>query len=164
MKSQSSTQQPLIQSYQGGLLISFNPVQKQRDGMNGTETYWECDQIHLFGVPTKSAIKQAIKDCMKADEHGTNEITLDLFKVAQKEARQKAIKDFKATNKIQPTDPLTAQTKEQKAGYLALQDFIEKVDTDQTIELEAKIVELKSGDFKDMAAAVATEVMTFLNQ
>jgi hypothetical protein len=164
MKSQSSTKQNVIESYQGGLLISFNPVQKERQGMNGTETYWECDQIHLFGIPTKSAIKQAVKDCMKSDEQGTNEITLDLFKVTQKEARQKAIKDFKATNKIQPTDPLTVQTKEQMAGYLALQDFIEKIEADQKIELEAKVAELKEGDFKDMAATVATEVMTALNQ
>jgi hypothetical protein len=163
MKSQSTTQQPLIQSYQGGLLISFNPVQKERTIMGGTETYWECDQIHLFGVPTKSAIKEAVKREMEAQRSVVKSKELEAFKVTQDDEYEKAMKEYRSTHKVIIADAKIQQTKDQKAGYLALLDFQEKLENEQAMAYSAK--EAESGaDYTKDGDLVATEVMNALNQ
>ena len=61
MKSISDQQQDLIQYYQGGMLISFNHVQKSRTGMNNeVHNYFECDQVKVQTIPDVEEIVAAI--------------------------------------------------------------------------------------------------------
>lgn len=61
MKSISDQQQDLIQYYQGGMLISFNHVQKSSTGMdNEVHNFFECDQVKVQTVPDVEEIVAAI--------------------------------------------------------------------------------------------------------
>ena len=61
MKSQSGSQQPLLQYSQGGILITFNSIQKTKiDPFKGEQKYWEADQIKVSDNPTRDEIIEAI--------------------------------------------------------------------------------------------------------
>jgi len=165
MKSQSGVQQPLIQSYQNALLISFNSIQKERtDPMMGTQAFWECDQVRIDGIPTKSNIAEAIKRELEAQLSVSIAAELDAFKAAQDNDYSKAMAAYKSTNKIVIADAKATLTKDQKAGYLALVDFQESIENKQARDFAAKEKELSGADFTSAAALVAGEVIKFLNQ
>ena len=164
MKSQSSTQQPLLQIYQGKILISFNQEQKTKQGMMGIESYWVCDQVSVLGVPTKSAIIEAITSDLGAINAIEVAKLLDTYKDSQDEQYAALITEYKATHQVIAPTSVTALTKDQKAGYLALVDFQEKLESDQQKDYEAYEKSLAKEDYGKLAKEVAKDVLTELEK
>jgi hypothetical protein len=63
MKSYSSEQQPTYVNDGRLLYINFNSVEKTRETDEGTETYWECDQVTVPVAASRSMIIEAVIAC-----------------------------------------------------------------------------------------------------
>ena len=60
MKAQYKDRPPVSEKLQGGTIINFSIEQKSRETTTGTETYFECDQVKVSGIPTKAEIIEAV--------------------------------------------------------------------------------------------------------
>ena len=164
MKSQSGEKQQIISSYQGGLLITWNHVQKTREGMMGTETYWECDEVFLHGIPTKKSIREAIVAELTKMHNEDVMAQLAAFGQQQKAEYDANVAAWKVSNPYPQSDSLE-QTAEQRAWWLMLVNYQDILRAEQDAAYEAKAQELSTPvDFTTEANNVATEVINQLNQ
>ena len=158
MKSQSDSKQPLIQSLQGGLIISWNHLQKERTDIGEVHAYWECEQVLLNGMPMKKNIIAAIITEKQKDFNEQKVATLQVFRDQQVIEFTNEIEAWKTNNPFPETDL------EQKAYWLELADYQTKLEESQKVALDEFEASLILPDYTQEATQVATDVINFLNE
>lgn len=158
MKSQSDSKQPLIQSLQGGLIISWNHLQKERTDIGEVHAYWECEQVLLNGMPMKKNIIAAILAEQEKDFNEQKSIALQVFRDQQVIEFTNEIEAWKTNNPFPETDL------EQKAYWLELADYQTKLEESQKVAYDEFEASLILPDYTQEATQVATDVINFLNE
>lgn len=158
MKSQSDSKQPLIQSLKGGLIISWNHIQKERTDIDEVHAYWECEQVLLNGIPTKKNIIAAILAEKEKDFNEQKSIALQVFWDQQVIEFTNEIDTWKVNN-IFPDNDI-----KQKAYWLELADYQTRLGDSQMVAYDKYEASLILPDYTQEATQVATDVINILNE